>query len=171
MATARHLTRTHAGSWHCAQRRAILPLPRLDFLFQRIRMTKRRCFWMLAALSLACGRSSSHAPGVPTAERDSTTRHDSIGGRGVARALAFGTGVQSGVQSGIQEAPPAEPTASYASVKAACDSAQVWLRRTLDTTVVRHDGSFTNEFVEGSAARMRARCGGPAEQRTESRSG
>jgi hypothetical protein len=112
-------------------------------------MTKRRCFWMLAALSLACGRSPRHAPGVPTAGPDSTTRHDSIGGRGVARALAFGTGVQSGVQSGVQEAPPAEPTASYPSVKAACDSAQVWLRRTLDTTVVRHDGAFTNEFVDG----------------------
>jgi len=108
-------------------------------------MTKRRCFSILAGLSLACSRSPSHTPGVPTAGRDSTARQHSTGGRGVASAVALGIGAQ----SGVQEAPPAEPTASYPSVKVACDSAQVWLRHTLDTTIVRHDGSFTNEFVEG----------------------
>lgn len=52
-------------------------------------------------------------------------------------------------QPGVQEAPPAEPTASYPSVKVACDSAQAWLRRALDTTIVRHNGTFTNEFLDG----------------------
>ena len=108
-------------------------------------MTICRRSWVFAALSLACSRSPSNSPRVRTADRDSTANHDSIGRRGVARAMALGTGVQ----SGVQDAPPAEPIARYPSVKVACDSAQVWLRRTLDTAIVRHDGVFTNEFIDG----------------------